>query len=90
MCSAKWMILKVIYLLSLILFISNSVNFSEGRLLLSTNNPPAEAPQFPINVPVIFEDSLDVAPISPQIPLFSDDDTDTVLAPASTPTDPMV
>ncbi|KAK4368291.1 hypothetical protein RND71_012083 [Anisodus tanguticus] len=59
--SGKWMIFKVMYMLSLILFISNSVKFSEARLRLLEINPPTEAPELPINIPTL-QDSLALAP----------------------------
>lgn len=74
---------KCIYLLSLILFVSNSFDFSEGRrLLYSPEIPPTESPI--INIIQLDQDSLPLSPINiHQISsVLSDDDGYEVLAPA--------
>ncbi|KAL3376656.1 hypothetical protein AABB24_003207, partial [Solanum stoloniferum] len=58
MTSTKWVIFNMIYLLSLIIFVSNSVEFLEGRRLLLSKIPPIDV--------TLLEDSLALAPSIPQ------------------------
>ncbi|KAH0696743.1 hypothetical protein KY290_014140 [Solanum tuberosum] len=71
MSSTKWMIFNMIYLLSLIIFVSNSVEFLEGRRLLLSKIPPIDV--------TILEDSLALAPSIPQKNDVDDHDDGSVL-----------
>ncbi|KAL3344792.1 hypothetical protein AABB24_023969, partial [Solanum stoloniferum] len=75
MSSTKWMIFNMIYLLSLIIFVSNSVEFLEGRRLLLSKIPPIKASIIDVTV---LEDSLALAPSIPQIDDVDDHDDGTV------------